>query len=103
MGAPEKSAQIGVWGGCCKVFLGRGLRRLISGGRVGWLRCGWVTIGEWVWQVVVVQGVTERVKSEFLGGCLFLDAVIGGGRFGVGWLADVVVGYRVGVCGDGGV
>ena len=36
---PGESALIGDWWGCCKVFLVRGLRRLLAGGRWGHLRC----------------------------------------------------------------
>ena len=41
LAAPEKWGEIGGWGVCCKVFLGRGLRRLRAGDR-----------GEvWVWVI----------------------------------------------------
>ena len=53
MAAPEKSGEIGGWGGCCKVFLGSGLRRLRAGGRWEVLGVGdeliLIGLGKWLW------------------------------------------------------
>ena len=53
LAAPEKSGEIGGWGGCCKVFSGSRLRRLRLGGRwevwgVGDKLIG-SGIGKWLW------------------------------------------------------
>ena len=45
LAAPEKWGEIGCWGVCSKVFLGRGLRRLRSGGRWGAWGVGGKLIG----------------------------------------------------------
>ncbi len=60
--APGESALIGDWLGCCKVFLVRGFRRLLAGGRWGVLGVGERQLGSVSGKSLWGKGLGRGVK-----------------------------------------